>query len=235
MRIVLWNCNNGLGNLKQIEHFKSLKPDLAIIPELKQKNIERLAPSSHFWTTNNHENPTPKGLGILAFSHVSISELPRDEEMEIYVPLRVTTENSAFNLLAVWNFYSACKQGRFKGVKGENCLEWSALRHFKNIFSDPCVIAGDWNFGPTFSTKAFKRLVSEFSTSGIRSLYHEYNSLSTDLSSHSTYKTPTGHFHHLDHIFGSEQFCARMTSYIIEDIEDVVLSDHAPIILDVDL
>ncbi len=36
---------NSLGNPKQISYFNDLNVDLAIIPELKQKNIEQLLPN----------------------------------------------------------------------------------------------------------------------------------------------------------------------------------------------
>ena len=61
-----------------------------------------------------------KGLGILCFNGFQIQELPRDEDMEIYIPVKIKGKGIEFNLLAIWNFYWACKQGRFKGVKGDD-------------------------------------------------------------------------------------------------------------------
>jgi len=55
---------NGLGNQKQINYFNDLNVDLAIIPELKQKNIGQLKPNDAVWITNNHTNKVPKGLGL---------------------------------------------------------------------------------------------------------------------------------------------------------------------------
>ena len=118
---------NGLGNQKQINYFNDLNVDLAIIPELKQKNIEQLQPNDAVWVTNNHTNKVPKGLGVLAFGDVTLTELDHDIDMELYVPLKVSGGNFEFNLLAVWNFYHRCKQGRFKGAMGEEALEWAAV------------------------------------------------------------------------------------------------------------
>ena len=86
------------------------------------------------------KNKHPKGLGILSFNGAQISPLEFDEDMELYIPVNVVFKNISFNLLAVWNFYYACKQGRFKGVKGENCLEWSAIRHYTNTLDYPLLI-----------------------------------------------------------------------------------------------
>ena len=73
-----------------------------------------------------------------------------------------------FTILAVWNFYWACKQGRFKNVKGEDCLEWSAIRHYQSILKDPSIVIGDWNFGPTFSQDAFVKMVNMFEEIGLK-------------------------------------------------------------------
>ena len=36
MKILLWNCNNGISKQTQIDYFKSFECDLAVIPELKE-------------------------------------------------------------------------------------------------------------------------------------------------------------------------------------------------------
>ena len=85
MKILLWNCNNGISQPKQIDCFNSFECDLAIIPEIKEHNIETLNPNSSVWVTNNFENKSPKGLGILAFNNFTLQELSRDEDMEIFI------------------------------------------------------------------------------------------------------------------------------------------------------
>ena len=141
MKIAIWNVMNGMGSSQQIELFKSLCVDLAILPELKYKNIDGLNPKDAVWITNNFSNKTPKGLGVLSFNDTSLRELPRDEDMEIYIPITVKHPNYAFDLLAVWNFYFACKRGRFKGVKGDGCLEWSAIRKYTKELNSNCLLA----------------------------------------------------------------------------------------------
>ena len=143
MRVLLWNCNNGINKQSQISYFQSFKPDLAIIPELKEANIRTLAPSSNIWITNNHSNSKPKGLGVLAFNGLTVRQLQTNEDMEIFIPVEVQKGDFSFKLLAVWNFYSACKQGRFKGVKGEGALEYVALNHYMPTMGSPSLIVGD--------------------------------------------------------------------------------------------
>ena len=222
---------NGMGRPEQIDMFKSFEADLAILPELKQKNIDALCPTDAVWITNNHTNKIPKGLGVLSFNQTRLTELERDEDMEIYIPFSVQSPKYAFDLLAVWNFYFECKQGRFKGVKGENCLEWSAIRKYTAEFGEDCLFGGDWNFGPTFSQPAFLEMCQMFENAGSHSLYHEANNLDWASSNHMTFKSPSKSYHHLDHFFGSKSFTANMINYEIPPVDDAVLSDHSPVIL----
>ncbi len=232
MRVLLWNCCNGLGRKEQIEQFKSFAPDLAIIPEIKEKNIAGLTPSDSVWKTNNFSNPSPKGLGVLSFNGIGLKALTADEDMEIFLPLRVETGRATFNLLAVWNFYSACKQGRFRGVEGEKCLEWEALRHYKTLMSDGFLMVGDFNFGPTFSEPAFLHMCRTLQMSSVISLYHQFFALPESCSEHATFKTPNGIFHHLDHFFGSPQFVSNMQRFSVTPFDQVILSDHAPVLVE---
>jgi len=233
MRILQWNCCNGLGTNLQIEYFKSFECDIAVLPELKESNIEGLKPNSYVWITNNYQNPSPKGLGVLAFNGIELISLPRDEDFEIYIPLEVKSPELNFNLLAVWNFYWACKQGRFIGIKGEDSLEWSAIKHYAHFLkNNPSLVVGDWNFGPTFSQPSFRKLCKMMSELGIESLYHNFNNLTIDQSNHPTFKTTRKNYHHLDHIFGSDHFASSMTNLSVGSFDDVVLSDHTPILLE---
>lgn len=225
---------NGMGDPKQIEYFKDLRADLAIIPELKQKNLDQLQPNNAVWVTNNHTNKTPKGLGVLSFGSVELFELDRDIEMELYVPVKVRSPSFDFNLLAVWNFYHACKQGRFRGAKGEEALEWAAINRYTRQLDEPCLVGGDWNFGPTFSKPAFLRMCSMFKEAGYMSLYHEHYGLDCSETEHSTFRSPSKHYHHLDHFFGTRCFVNKMSEFDIPSVDDAILSDHSPVVLTVD-
>ncbi len=233
MKILLWNCNNGISQQEQIDCFNSFECDLAIIPEIKEHNIKTLNPNSSVWVTNNFKNKSPKGLGILAFNNITLQELSRDEDMEIFIPLKVKCKKIEFTILAVWNFYWACKQGRFKNVKGEGCLEWSAIRHYKSILKDPSIVIGDWNFGPTFSQVAFVKMVNMFEEIGLKSIYHEYNQLPITETKNFTYKSPMKTYHHLDHMFGTKYFLENIKNFVVGDINETVLSDHSPLLLEI--
>jgi endonuclease/exonuclease/phosphatase family metal-dependent hydrolase len=70
--------------------------------------------------------------------------------------------------------------------------------------------------------------------SGMKSLYHTYHSLSPLETKHSTFKTTRNNFHHIDHMFGSRFFLECMTAFQVDDFDQVVLSDHAPLLLELE-
>ena len=235
MRILLWNCNNGLGSKEQREYFFSFKPDIAIIPELKEHNLESLSPENSIWVTNNFKNSHPKGLGVLSYNGWKLTEMPRDVDMEIYIPTVASKNNLQVKILAIWNFYSACKQGRFKGIKGENCLEWEAIRYYAEFLQTDCLMIGDFNFGPSFSQKAFIELTQRLSALDMESLYHQFFSLPVSESNHPTFVTTRNTEHHLDHVFGSGVYKKRLKTFKIGKLKDAILSDHAPLFVEFNL
>ena len=68
MRVLLWNCNNGLGCSEQVEQFHTFHCDIAIIPELKAHNLDALEPEDSVWVTNNLGKLKPKGLVVLTYN-----------------------------------------------------------------------------------------------------------------------------------------------------------------------
>lgn len=235
MRVVLWNCNNGLGSIEQIEYFFQLKPDLAIIPELKEQNIEMLKPTDHVWATNAREKNSPKGLGVLSFGGSSLTLEDHDPEMEIYLPITIEHETLEFRLLAVWNFYWAAKQGRFKNNKVDP-VEYAALSRYQQFLTDPCIIAGDWNLGPTYSSESYKKIARLFQEQDIRNIYNTFHNLEIGSEKHQTFRPARGgKVHILDHIFGSQSILNATEQFWVADPKDWVKSDHAPILLDIDI
>ncbi len=232
MRIVSWNCFQGLANKEKVKYFRSLNADIAIIPEVREANAIALKPDSLIWDTNNRKSGSKMGLGILTFNGFIATELPRHSAFELYLPAVISKGKISFNLLAVWSFYSACKQGKYKGVVG---IEYDAINYYKDLFKDPCLIAGDWNNGPTLKNpSSHYKIVEILSKYGMTSLYHTFTKEKQGSESVVTYKHNRGNTHFIDHIYGSKSFVDKMSSFEIQPMSKVVKSDHAPLILDVE-
>jgi exonuclease III len=232
MRIVLWNCDGGLARKPKVDFLKALEPDVAVLPEIREQHIEGLAPRDSRWVTNNSKTDSPKGLGVLTFKQYSLEDFSRDEEMEIYFPLRVRSQDFSFNLLAVWNFYYASKTGRFKGVRGKNSVEYTSADHYRSFLADPSLLVGDLNFGPDFG-RGFTKYCGVLNQIGLKSLYHQDADLDVGQTKLQTYKPNRGgKKYHLDHIFGSQFFQKRLARFHCEPLEKVPFSDHAALVID---
>ena len=235
MRVVLWNCKGGLQRKNKVQYLLGFQPDIAIIPEIREAHVQVLKPKASCWVTNNHDGRSPKGLGILCFGNYRLERLPRDEEMEIYLPLKIHNGSLSFNLLAVWNFYSLCKRGRFRGARGEAGVEIAALNHYRSFLPDPSLLIGDLNMGPTLSLHSFSRLSGLLAEMGFKDL----SQIRTQqLSKGFRWKTfrmrrkEQFFYHHLDHAFGSPFFSDRLDSFEIDEQAMDKFSDHAPVVLD---
>ena len=65
----------------------------------------------------------------------------------------------------------------------------------------------------------------------VSQLDHPRHRLEFEHSRHSTFRSPSGHYHHLDHLFATDDLCAKVVDYEIMPIDEAVRSDHAPILL----
>lgn len=231
MRILSWNCNNGIGRSAQIAYFKSFKPDIAIVPELKKSQLEALSPDSHIWVTNNHSTSAPKGLGVLAYNGYKLAALPRDEDLNIFVPLKVARNDFSFNMLAVWNFTSFSKEEQ---IAGDGAIDFSALEQYRELFADPFLMAGEWNMGPTLAQQGLQKLLNVLNPYGVKSLYDQMTFMPRKEITNPAFRAPRNPTLHLDHMFGSSFFCDNASALNVDTFEHVVLSDHAPLVLDVD-
>lgn len=231
MRVLSWNNNNGIGRSAQIAYFKSFKPDIAVVPDLKKSQIEALAPDSYIWVTNNQSTVAPRGLGVLAYNGYKISALPRDEDLEIFIPVKVARNDFSFNLLAVWNFSGVSREEEIAGIRG---LDFAALEQYKDLFKENFLMAGEWNLGPTLAEQGLRKVLSLFDQYEIKSLYKHMTTLPKREITNPAFRTPRNPLHHLDHMFGSTFFCDHANALNVDTFENVLLSDSAPLVLDVD-
>lgn len=235
MRVVLWNCKGGLKNEDKVKYLLDFQPDIAVIPEIRESHVQALNPQDSCWVTNHPSSKAPKGLGVLCFGIYRIERLPRDEEMEIFLPLRIHGGPQPFNLLAFWNFYHLCKHGRFRGAKREAGVELAALRHYRSFLADPSLFIGDLNMGPTLSLPNFSRVAVVLEEIGLKDLSCIKPQRSSDASHWKTFRMRRNEkifYHHLDHAFGSAFFVKQFSSFQIDEKAMEIFSDHAPVALE---
>jgi exodeoxyribonuclease-3 len=241
VRIVTWNCARALH--KKYEHVLALKPDIALIQECADIRILRnTAPefrsTSAIWIGDNDQ----KGLGVFTFGsfRAQQSEIYRDNcpyilPVEIGGPIR-------FNLLAVWACHN--KEKSYEGRLGP--LRRSLDEYGDFLQEHPAVVAGDFNDNVQWDKpkKANNHgsNVSKLAVLGLRSAYHHCRGESQGAELEPTIfwrdRKFDGPRYHIDYCFIPVAWTKSILSVTVGRFEDWVgngLSDHVPIVLDVNL
>ena len=223
----------------------ALEPDLAIISECAEPNL--LCEKSEFdwfgqdpvWVGRNQH----KGLGVFAFNDVSVELSEKyDPNLRYVAPLRVTSTEQ-FNLLAVW------AQNASGGITRKHQLGplRRALAKYRDALQPgPAVIAGDWNSNAIWDKPGWRinhmAKVRILKNLDIVSVYHN---LTGELDGEETVPTlywrdrrEDGPTYHIDFAFVPRAWLSRITHFEIGKFADWCgngLSDHVPLILDIDV
>ncbi len=230
---------------RKVDALLSLEPDVAIVSECAEPNLLFEKSETNWieqdpvWIGLNRH----KGLGVFAFNDVIVDLLPSyDRHLRYIAPIHVTG-NSSFNLLAVW------AQNASGGITRKHQLGplRRALAKYRNYLQPgPAMIAGDWNSNAIWDKPGWRinhmdkvRILARLD---IVSVYHN---LTGERDGEET--TPTlywrdrrqdGPTYHIDFAFVPRDWLPRISHFEIGRFADWCgsgLSDHVPLILDIDL
>jgi exodeoxyribonuclease-3 len=242
MRLVSWNCRSGFH--RKLEALRGLAPDVAVIPECGSLEILHakapgLMPTSALWIGDNPN----KGLGVFSFGpHRLVRDDAYDPSIQYALPVRVEGPGqSAFHLVAVWAHHGL--SGRTMATLGPTLRALAAYEQF--LCARPSIVAGDfnnhvrwdkigkvWNHANTVAT--FERL-------GFVSAYHVFQGLAQGAERDPTFywrtRSVDGPTYHIDYVFLPQASVSHLQSVVVGSRDDWIatgLSDHAPLILDLD-
>jgi exodeoxyribonuclease-3 len=221
MRIVAWNCNMALD--RKVEVLLDLAPDVAIVCECAEPERLRLRSRSSWmqgdpvWIGRNPH----KGLAVFAFNGYAVRLAESYHPALRYVaPIHVGGPTEC-NLLAVW---------------AQNA---SAER--------PAVVAGDLNSNTIWDKPGWRinhstkvRILEE--SFGLVSAYHAVRGEPHGAESEPTLywrdRTKDGPTYHIDYIFVPSLWIGKVRELSIGTFETWCgsgLSDHVPVVVDVDV
>ena len=243
MRIVAWNCNMALH--RKIDALLDLQPDVAVVSETAcpTRLLER---SSRDWIEAEPawvgDNPT-KGLGVFGFNGYQVCIDPRYSPRHRFVAPVAVHGPRRFNLLAVWAQNASGGVTR-KHQPGPLRL---ALTRYREFFAEvPTVIAGDWNSNAIWDKPGWRinhmTKVAVLERMGLTSAYHAVMS-----EAHGEETIPThywrdrredGPTYHIDFVFIPDNWLARVAHFEVGSFVDWCgngLSDHVPLVIDIDL
>ena len=229
---------------RKVDALLALEPDLVIVSECAEPNL--LAEKSEtnwierrpVWIGNNRH----KGLGVFAFNEISVQLVSSfDKNLRYIAPIRVEGSRT-FNLLAVW------AQNASGGITRKHQLGplRRAFARYRNLLSPgPAMNAGDWNSNAIWDKPGWRinhmAKVSILEGLDIVSVYH---SLTGERDGEETVptlywrdRTEDGPTYHIDFAFVPREWLPHITHFEIGSFADWCgngLSDHVPLILDVD-
>ncbi len=207
-------------------------------PDILARKLPGLAPASTLWVGSNSQ----RGLGVFAFGDYRLVRDPLYRpRITFALPIRVEGP-SAFRLLALWAHYGLAPLRM--STRGPTLQALTAYRRF--LRDGPAIVAGDlnnhtrwdrpgkaWNHANTLAACA--RL-------GLASAYHIFESVDHGAERHPTFywrvRTEDGPTFHIDYVFVPRANADQLRSVTIGTRAEWIssgLSDHAPVIVDLDL
>lgn len=243
MRLVFWNCNMALH--RKMNALMALRPDIAVIGEcadpdtLAQRGVNGLTYDTCVWTGKNCH----KGLAALSFGGYRLARAdPFYPTLKYLLPVHVTGPAS-FNLMAVWAQNASAGISR-KRQLGPLRLGLAKYRDF--LSGGRTILGGDLNNNAIWDKPGWRTnhmaKVAILDRLGMTSAYHARTG-----EPHGKERTPTlywrdrtrdGPTYHLDYAFLPARWLPFVTQFQIGSFDDWIatrLSDHVPLVLDLEL
>jgi exodeoxyribonuclease-3 len=231
LRIVTWNCAMALA--RKAPSLLALNPDIAVVQECSKKSVDVL--SSHGFSGLWFGANPNQGLAVFCSTQFKVQAVDKLFGKWV-VPIRVHGAVVDFKLLAIW----ACAVGpkRADNYIGE---VHRCLAEHRGWFSQaPVVAAGDFNSNVQWDANRPGRNHSEvvrlFGSHGLTSAYHTHHG-----EKQGTETRPTYYFYrhedkpfHIDYVFVPKGWKLRSVE-VGSFLEWGELSDHVPVLVDVDI
>ena len=221
----------------------SLEPDIAVVAESADletlaKKAPELSASSAVWVGANRQ----RGLAVFAFGEYRLTRAGTYNPRITYaVPIQVSGP-ADFHLLAIWAHYGFAPL-RIT-TRGPTLRALATYRQF--LRNTPSIVAGDLNNHVRWDKprKAWShaRAVDAFARLGMVSAYHAFEGVDQGFELHPTFywrtRSEDGPTYHIDYVFLSRSSLGGMQRVRVGTRAEWIasgLSDHAPLIVDVDL
>ena len=244
MRIVVWNCGKNLAG-KKLKALEDLQPDLAIVPECPSPDRlwgrqPLLAPVAMDWIGDDEH----QGLGVLAFNGYRVlRHRAYDPRLRWLLPVEVKGP-SEFHLLAVW---AASLPVANAAGDDWNAQPLQAIERYREfLLASSSVVAGDFHHNVHGDRGAVAgqqtHLVAGLERLGLASAYHvgrgELHGKETAPTQYGRHRALDAPQYHVDYCLLPLEWCSHLRQVELGHFDawiDSGLSDHVPLVVDVDL
>lgn len=224
MRIVSWNCNGAFR--KKYKSIQFLDADVYIIQECEEPFATQDSGYIEFAQNSLWSGQKNKGVGIFARSEINIENNNwKNFGLEWYISCTV---NECLTLLGIWG----------SGNYIEDIYVYLQIHKEKLAETENLLIGGDFNSNTCWDKKHKRRthsvVVTELESLNLQSCYHTQKKENQGQESTPTfflYKDKNKPYH-IDYFFYNEN---RFNNFQVGQYEEwISLSDHMPLILDMD-
>lgn len=243
MRLVAWNCAMALH--RKVEALLALAPDVAVISEcaepgrLRDRSARDWIEADPVWIGRNPH----KGLGVFGFNghRVALADAyaPR---LRYVAPVRVSGA-ARFHLLAVW---AQNASGGITRKRQPGPLRAAVTRYRDFLTAAPCLVAGDWNNNVIWDRPGWRinhaTTVAALERLDLVSVYHARTGEAQGAEATPTHywrdRRKDGPTYHIDYIHLPRGWLERVSHFGVGSFEDWCgngLSDHVPLVVDIDL
>jgi hypothetical protein len=228
MRLVAWNCADKFAS--KVEALRSLRPDVAIVSEVRRNALAALPlDSTNVWT--GHEGQ--RGLAILGFGEWRVSALSAPLG-NWFVPFVGVAPGQELRGVGVWTETNV-------SISYQDLAE-AAVGQIIAADTSPMVVAGDFNLSHSDDPNRLRnariaRVARDLENCGLRSAWHTQETEKFGQERVSTYyhgrKEAAGF--HIDYMFFDHTRLKGVDRFAIGSYADWIasgLSDHAPLVAD---
>lgn len=229
MRLMTWNCRRGFP--RKAEAVAPLRPDVLVSQEVGRLDQVLVFDGTDQPTFIHRISRTPEGqtaIAVFSYTDTKLESVDHADPMYPFQRFRAERDGLSFQVVAVWTETPDYKQA-IEGAR--RFREW--------IQQAPTVIMGDFNDSAAYRTTNWPELMEAMSPLGVASAYHAFTGEHFGRASKPTY------FHHgradafsshIDYCFIPLDWVPRVTAVTVGDHDEWGrLSDHMPLVVDLDL
>ena len=230
MRLVSWNCHDGFAT-KSPALF-SLKPDIAVLSEIKERHLKSLQQPPTFVFAGP---PLKKGVAVLSWNGWRLQQKHLVEQ-NWFLPVVASHGSIRINILAVWVKPT-------KNYVEPTLNELSRLNEF--LSSENVIVTGDFNHNVIFDKgrkgkRRFAAALDIVAELGLASVWHETKNERHGKETSSTlfHMYDKSKAYHIDYTFVSRSLMASVSDVRLGTYTDWVLtklSDHVPLSVTFDM
>jgi hypothetical protein len=228
LRLVSWNANYN-------RHRRSLDDSAALLADFGADILilcESGRPAADSRLSACYVGGVP-GLGVVARPGLRLEPHPENDAAPDLLACYRVSGDACFDLVAVWPVH---RPDEFTYHE----ILMAALDHYSDVLSGGrAVMMGDFNSSTKVRSQArtHQRFVTAAAQLGLASVYHANSGEAHGVESVSTYLHSSGtdcRFH-IDYCFVSQELLAASALAIPDDQSWMALSDHYPLVADIQL